>query len=136
MGVAPDAPMLDIAYKLVAYDGRGRIKLSTGKSLLPGRKQVFRVEQDGVAAYDVIARDGEHLPGRPLLRKMMEKGWRLPDAHVTLDDARRFREAELRRLPAEVRAIAPADPPYTIHVSAELAAETSRLREQYLPALH
>ena len=47
MGMAPAAPMLDIAYKLVEYAGRGRIKLSTGKSLLPGRKQVFRVEHEG-----------------------------------------------------------------------------------------
>src|SRR6266498_2868192 len=79
MGVAPDAPMLDIAYKLVEYAGRGRIKLSTGKSLLPGRKQIFRVEPDGVALYDVIARHDEAACGRPLLQRVMRKGTRLPE---------------------------------------------------------
>ena len=36
MGVSSDAPDLDIAYKLVEYAGRGRMKLSTGKPTLPG----------------------------------------------------------------------------------------------------
>jgi nicotinate phosphoribosyltransferase len=45
MGVSEDAPGLDIAYKLCAYGGRGRLKLSTGKPVFPGRKQVFRVEE-------------------------------------------------------------------------------------------
>jgi nicotinate phosphoribosyltransferase len=44
MGVSADAPSLDIVYKLAEYGGRGRLKLSTGKRLLPGPKQVFRVE--------------------------------------------------------------------------------------------
>ena len=50
MGVSPDAPTLDMAYKLASYEGRGRIKLSSGKSHLPGRKQIVRVERDNVAA--------------------------------------------------------------------------------------
>jgi nicotinate phosphoribosyltransferase len=50
MGVSDDAPSLDMAYKLVSYAGRGCIKLSPGKALLPGRKQVFRREQDGRAS--------------------------------------------------------------------------------------
>ena len=44
MSVSADAPALDIAYKLVAYAGIGRTKLSAGKRILPGRKQVFRLE--------------------------------------------------------------------------------------------
>jgi nicotinate phosphoribosyltransferase len=47
LGVSEDAPALDMAYKLVSYAQRGCIKLSPGKALLPGRKQVFRLEQDG-----------------------------------------------------------------------------------------
>ena len=50
MGVSRDAPALDIAYKLVEDAGRGRMKLSSGKAVLPGRKQIFRVEHDGLAA--------------------------------------------------------------------------------------
>ncbi|MFY0583197.1 hypothetical protein ACN28S_60895 [Cystobacter fuscus] len=80
MGVSADAPALDMAYKLVEYAGRGRLKLSTGKVLLPGRKQVFREEEDGVARRDVLARHDEALPGRPLLRRVMHAGRRLVEA--------------------------------------------------------
>src|SRR6266545_478280 len=128
MGVSPDAPTLDIAYKLVEYASRGRIKLSTGKSLLPGRKQVFRVERDGVAQHDVIARHDEPPVGRPLLQQVMNKGTRLPAGRVALDDARDLREAELNRLPRSLRAISPADPAYAVKISAGLAAETENLR--------
>jgi nicotinate phosphoribosyltransferase len=131
MGVAPDAPMLDMAYKLVEYAGRGRIKLSTGKSLLPGRKQIFRVECDGIAQYDVVARHDESVDGRPLLQGVMRKGTRLPRGHVTLDEARARRAAELNRLSAPLRAIEPADSPYTVHISARMVADTEGLRQRH-----
>ena len=56
-----DQPTFDAAYKLTAYDGRGwRIKLSSGKETLPGRKQVFRrYDSDGLVYGDVIAKVGE-----------------------------------------------------------------------------
>ncbi|RMD87230.1 MAG: nicotinate phosphoribosyltransferase, partial [Alphaproteobacteria bacterium] len=47
MGVADDAPALDIVYKLCAYGGRGRTKLAEGKPIRRGRKQVFRHREDG-----------------------------------------------------------------------------------------
>ena len=47
MSVSADAPCLDIAYKLTEYAGVGRTKLSSLKSTMPGRKQVFRQEIDG-----------------------------------------------------------------------------------------
>lgn len=134
MGVAPDAPMLDIVYKLVEYGGRGRIKLSTGKPILPGRKQVFRLERDGVAEYDVIARHDEPAAGRPLLQHVMKKGTRLPEGRATLDDARARREAELNRLSPSLRAILPADPAYAVRISATLAAEAENLRRHHQKA--
>ena len=120
MGVSADAPDLDIAYKLCAYAGRGRLKLSTGKPVLPGRKQVFRMEQGGQATQDVIARAEERLPGRPLLRPMMRDGRRLAAAAADLAEARRHAAVEIGRLPERIRAIAPADPPYLVEVSAVL----------------
>jgi nicotinate phosphoribosyltransferase len=42
MATAADAPYVDSAYKLVAYDGRGVVKLSEDKETLPGAKQVYR----------------------------------------------------------------------------------------------
>ncbi|MDQ1360735.1 MAG: nicotinate phosphoribosyltransferase [Acidimicrobiaceae bacterium] len=42
MATAADAPYVDSAYKLVAFDGRGVVKLSEDKETLPGPKQVYR----------------------------------------------------------------------------------------------
>ena len=131
MCVSPDAPSLDIAYKLVEYAGRGRIKLSAGKRVLPGRKQVFRIERDGIAERDVIGRSDERSPGRPLLQRVMSGGTRLRDGRATLNDARDRRASELSRLPGQVRAIAPADPPYPVDISETLAADAEALRRAH-----
>jgi nicotinate phosphoribosyltransferase len=131
MGVSRDAPSLDIAYKLVEYAGRGRLKLSTGKALLPGRKQVFRVERDGVADHDVIGRRDESLPGRPMLQQVMAGGRRCPAGQVTLDAARAHAKAERDRLPFRLRSIAPAMPPYRVELSAALVQDRDALRRQY-----
>jgi nicotinate phosphoribosyltransferase len=122
MGVSQDAPGLDIAYKLCAYGGRGRLKLSAGKPVLPGRKQVFRIEEDGRAVRDVIARADEILPGRRLLCPVMRGGRRLLEGLGDLQAARRRAQDEIDRLPDPVRAIRPAEPRYPIEVSAALRA--------------
>jgi len=128
MGVSSDAPSLDIAYKLTSYAGHGRLKLSMGKGTLPGRKQVFRVEEDGVARRDVIARADESGPGRPLLRKVMEGGRRLPAGAETLERIRRRTAEELDRLPEALRALEAAEPAYPVEVSDDL----ERYRETVL----
>lgn len=127
MGVAADAPCLDMAYKLVAYAGRDRLKLSTGKVLRPGRKQVYRIEEEGRAVGDVLATADEHMEGRPLLEQVMASGRRLSGGCVDLDGARHCAADEVARLPAPIQAIEPADPPYPVHVSAALADKTERM---------
>ncbi|MBI4539560.1 MAG: nicotinate phosphoribosyltransferase [Gemmatimonadetes bacterium] len=122
MGVSADAPALDIAYKLSAYAGSGRLKLSPGKHILPGRKQVYRVEEGGRAVRDVITRADERHPGRPLLRKVMEKGRRLPEGKVTLEEAREHARSEIARLPERIQAVAPAQLPYPVELSQGLKA--------------
>ncbi|HTW88681.1 MAG TPA: nicotinate phosphoribosyltransferase [Candidatus Binataceae bacterium] len=42
MVVSQDAPALDVAYKLIEYAGKPRLKTSENKLSLPGRKQIFR----------------------------------------------------------------------------------------------
>lgn len=51
MVVSADAPALDAAYKLTEYKGTPRIKTSTAKVSLPGRKQVFRAANAGGGFY-------------------------------------------------------------------------------------
>jgi nicotinate phosphoribosyltransferase len=62
-GVSADAPYVDSAYKLVEYDGRPVMKLSSAKVTAPGPKQVFR--RPGCA--EVIGLADEQPPdeGRP-----------------------------------------------------------------------
>lgn len=120
MGVSDDAASLDIVYKLCAYGGHGRLKASPGKPVLPGRKQVFRFEDDGRAVRDVIARESEEMPARPLLRPVMRDGQRLADGRVSLAEARLHARDEIARLPETVRAIAPAETPYPVEISPAL----------------
>lgn len=117
MGVSDDAPQLDIAYKLTAFGGRGRLKLSSGKRILPGRKQIFRQERDGYYTHDVLAREGEEHPGRPLLRKVMEGGERTADGIDTLRAARERAAASVAKLPPRARGLDPADPVYEVRIS-------------------
>ncbi|WP_224247665.1 nicotinate phosphoribosyltransferase [Hyalangium gracile] len=131
LGVSSDAPCLDMVYKLVAYAGKDRIKLSASKVLLPGRKQVFRVEEDGVARRDVLARHGEQLRGRPLLRPVMRDGKRLEGTSPSLPEIREYARGELQRLPAALRRLEPSTPPYRVEASPVLAWTREQLMEAW-----
>ncbi len=111
MAISSDAPSLDVASKLVSYQGEGRLKLSPGKELLPCAKQVFRLEENGVAAGDVVARFDETLPGRPLLIPVMRAGRRCRPPSRSSASAFRARE-EVGRLPAALRRLSPPELPY------------------------
>ena len=93
MGVSSDAPSLDMVYKLVEYAGTPRMKRSEAKSNLPGRKQIFRRENE-----DVIGLYNEPVSGDFLLVKVMEKGCRLPSSFRTLDDCRKTFQMDKQRL--------------------------------------
>ena len=131
MGVSRDAPALDIAYKLVENAGRGRLKLSTGKGVLRGRKQIVRIERNGVAQHDVLGRHDESLPGRALMRQVMKGGARLAEGRVSLSESRAHATRELNRLPAHVRGLEPARPAYRVDISSPLDSTRERLRRRY-----
>ena len=119
MGVATDAPDLDMVYKLCEYAGEGRLKLSTGKPVLPGRKQVYRLSRGTTDVGDVIAGANETLEGRPLLEMMMREGRRTSDP-LPLSEIRDYARSQIARLPGHVIANAPAKPPYPVTVSPSL----------------
>jgi nicotinate phosphoribosyltransferase len=128
MGVSADVPSLDIVYKLVEYAGRGRVKLSPEKVILPGRKQIFRIERDGVAERDVLGRHDDAPCGRPLLQQVMKHGSRLSPGRVSLQAARDRARTELERLPPGLRGLLPANPPYRVDVSQMLARDLDAAR--------
>lgn len=109
MSVSEDAPYLDLAYKLVEYAGRPRMKRSTGKVNLPGRKQVFRVEENGVASRDIIGLHDESLPGRSLLEPVMRGGKRAETAGASLDACRSLARSSVDSLPLALRQLDSAD---------------------------
>jgi nicotinate phosphoribosyltransferase len=126
LAVSSDAPNLDTVYKLVEFKGKGRTKLSEGKGVLPGRKQIYRIEEQGGAVKDILALATEPAPvvngrpGRPLLVPVMKAGRRVPEAIVTLGESRTYAEGELGSLPARIRELAPANPPYQVEISRTL----------------
>jgi nicotinate phosphoribosyltransferase len=124
LGVAADAPALDIAYKLVEYAGRPRLKLSSGKAYLAGRKQLYRRYEQRAPVGDLIATRDEPSPRRedwagPLLVPAMRDGVRLDLG--SLDEARARCRERLVALPEELRRLrSPA--PYPVAHSDALAA--------------
>jgi len=106
MGVSGDAPWLDIAYKLVEYNHRPVLKLSTGKASWPGPKQIFRLcREDGKLSKDVIALREEDVSGaEPLLKRILENGTRAA-ALPSLEESRSIFRDEFGRLPDPIKAI-------------------------------
>lgn len=129
MSISSDVPDLDIAYKLAAYAGKGRLKLSSGKPILPGRKQVFRQTRDGGFVGDVIGRFDEDLPGEPLLAQVMASGERLDSCERDLDRLRDNSASLIGKLPETVRTLAPAEPPYPVRISDALAEHQRTVTE-------
>jgi nicotinate phosphoribosyltransferase len=129
MGTIADQPYLDSVYKLSAYAGKPRMKLSAEKSNLPGRKQIYRSYQDGVAAHDVIAIDNERLEGRPLLEQVMNSGRRTEASRYTLDEIREYAREEVSILPKRLCSLEPADQPYTVNLSGGMKRLLDETRE-------
>ncbi|MEU1891206.1 nicotinate phosphoribosyltransferase [Streptomyces pristinaespiralis] len=124
VGTSADAPYLDSAYKLVEYDGRPVMKLSSAKVTAPGRKQVFRAgnEPDRIALRDEPVPPGAD----PLLRLVMSGGRRtgptdrLADAHARL-------LADVAGLPEPALRIGTPEPPQPV-VSQRLSQLTAEVR--------
>lgn len=119
MGVSEDAPTLDVVYKLTEFAGRGRMKLSPGKNLLPGRKQVWRRQDAGTYTGDILGRADEAPLGIPLLQPVMEHGRRLAPP-LAWPAIAAHAAAELAKLPPALRGVGPAA--YPVGVSAALSA--------------
>ena len=125
MGVSADQPWSDIAYKLVEYDARPVLKLSTGKSSWPGRKQLFRVKDSrGQAQGDTIGLRDEELPGERLLTKVMHDGKRMA-GYPSLPELREIFVREFAALPESIRALRQPS-----RFPVEFSAKLKSLREQ------
>jgi nicotinate phosphoribosyltransferase len=139
MGVAAETPYYDMAYKLVKYDGRPVMKLSTGKATLVDDKQVWRRTVDGYYVEDVIALRHETLPTsdtEPLLQCVMQDGQAMLPVS-DLEAARRWHAVEMTSLTEPYRRLQGGEA-YPVRWSQALTAlqqqvETA-LRQQYQEA--
>ncbi len=128
LAVSPDAPDLDMAYKLVEYAGKPRLKLSSHKVLYPGRKQVFRTYHDDKFAGDVVGRFDEQLDGEPLLQPVMRHGRRLPAGAIPLAAARQYCKTQINRLPAALRQLEASESPHVVSTSHALERDLEVVR--------
>lgn len=129
LAVASDAPDLDMAYKLVEYAGRPRTKLSSHKTMYPGRKQVYRVTgEDGRITGDVLTCHDEDHHGEPLLEPVMRGGRRV-NAGVLLEDSRTHCQRELARLPQSLLEVEGERPVYAVEVSTGLERRLASFRK-------
>lgn len=106
------------------------MKLSSGKPILPRRKQIFRLERGEQDICDTIARADETLPGRPLLSPVMCEGKRLPEGTVKLGAIRHYTHEQIMRLPAPERKLERAEPAYPVEVSRKLADFQRKVRNE------
>ncbi len=102
--VSADVPYLDCAYKLVEYDGKPKMKFSSGKMTLPGRKQIFRKYKDGKFEKDTIALHDEKIEGSPLLKPFMRDG-KVISSLPSLEAIREKAIENFERLPEELKDI-------------------------------
>jgi nicotinate phosphoribosyltransferase len=121
--VSKDLPSLDTAYKLKAYAGVPRRKLSSGKAYWPGATQVHRrygpegrllrdrlvaadepVPEGAEAVLEPVIREGRRLRGAEGVEAARERAARelaaLPPAQTALRDARSFEPEVSERLQA------------------------------------
>ena len=124
MGVSGDAPWTDCAYKLVEYDGRPVLKLSTGKVSWPGKKQVYRLRDvNGQLKNDFVTRRDENVAdAEALLTQVMAQGKTVASL-PSLEQSRAAFLEEFSRLPEAVKSIRNPE-----HYSVEFSAALKELR--------
>ncbi len=99
-----DAPYLDMAYKLVEYEGKPKVKTSPGKATFPFKRQVCRFYSGGSMEHDEVVRYGEEVEGEKLVEKVVENG----SLKVKLPGLEEIRESlmeDIERLPKELKTL-------------------------------
>ena len=121
MGVSADAPYLDMAYKIVKYNGKPVIKLSPDKISLTSDKQIFRIlSSKGFYDHDVMTlREDSMENGIPLLVPVMSNGKITYDSPPLSEIRARFLE-NFTHLEEKYKSIHKESPFYPVKISKKL----------------
>ena len=134
MGTSADYPYTDIIYKLCeTTNPQGKtspiMKLSPDKRTLPGRKQIYRLnDRNGQYTKDIVALADEQVDGEPILIKVMEQGksnYNLP----TLDQIREAVRSNLSKLPLRYKKLSNASM-YPVETSRALNELIEKLKDK------
>jgi nicotinate phosphoribosyltransferase len=117
-----------MVYKLVEYAGKMRTKLSQGKLIYPGRKQVFRTIKNGRIDHDLIGLFHKPQEGDKLLQAAMIKGKRTLLGTSGLEEDRQRSLAAQQMIPKDLLSLAKSAKPYPISFSETIQQELLRLK--------
>lgn len=101
-----DDPAMSGVYKIVESHSGGvihpTIKISPGKPSFPGKKQIYRFQENRMYTKDLIALDSELPPknGKPLLETYVQNG-KLIRSLPALTETQNFTKENLARLPEQ-----------------------------------
>jgi nicotinate phosphoribosyltransferase len=124
MITAKPVSALSGVYKIVEDNMGPRIKLSESKQTYPGKKQVYRVEENGVYLYDTLELDGVSCTGSLLLVPVVENGVRVKNKDK-LEAVRKYSLECVRKLPAETKKVKAT--PYRLKIGSNLTELTEKL---------
>lgn len=130
IGVSADAPYLNMAYKMVEYNGRPVMKLSSGKVSLAAPKQVFRQrDEEGFFKRDLIGLPDEDIAdSEQLLVPVMKSGKRLLQSE-RLDQIQEYFRKEFSQLPEAYKDLL-GNQIYPVKITPKLQAVQDDVREE------
>jgi len=103
LATSEDAPSLSVVYKLVEVEKNNRhlyrAKISPGKIMYPGKKQIYREVRENHFVKDLIVLESEReVQGNKLLIQYVKNG-EVVNPFPTLDGIRNFVKENLQKLP-------------------------------------
>ncbi|MBU3934719.1 nicotinate phosphoribosyltransferase [Patescibacteria group bacterium] len=102
-----DSPKLETVYKLTEIDKSGKIlycaKFSPGKESYPGKKQVFRIKEEGKFKRDIVGLDDENLGEKQLVD--IFKNGKLVYQRKSLDDVKNYVVEQITQIPQDLLSI-------------------------------
>lgn len=129
-----DCPKLEAVYKMAELDHPDgsieyKAKLTKGKESYPGKKQVFRVVDNGFISEDIIGLEDENL-GEPLLHQFINNGEliRKPDDIETINN---YLTDQLKMLPSYLLSMH-HEQPYKVTASEKVISMMDDLKKLHL----